>query len=510
MSLPGRALILARISDAEWVITSEGARVLDPEGVNSQVADLLDLAEDLRWTVGPADTHHVIENDVSAFRVRMVVMPDGHRERRPKRPRFWEALAMLNDGRADGALTVDLDRTARHPRDLESLIDVVELRKVPVVDLAGEIDLTTNEGRGNARNKVARANAASADTSRRVARKYKRYAANGRYLGGPRRFGFRTEGPAKGRYLVVEEEEAEIIRGMADQVLSGVSLRQVALDLRKRGIKTTKGVEWSSISVRTLLLNPAIAGLLTYRPAHPAGTPQTAQSRLYTDDQIIGPAPWSEIISEDDWRGVRAILLDPSRRSSPGSTPRHLLSMIATCGKTECGGFMAVSKNRRGQLCYRCKSCGGPRRLVAMVDAYVSMVITGILASPRAADLLPVSGLVPGDGADLRRERAALRQRLDEQARLHAEGIIDARQLAEGSKTLRTSLDAADRQLQAQDTRSPLAGIAGHPDAARVWESMSLGRKRAIIKRLADITFMPAAPGPEFDPTSIVITPRGV
>jgi hypothetical protein len=82
----------------------------------------------------------VIENDTSAYKVAPGDSPDGAmvqgtdgqwrpvRQRRPKRPQFWEVLRMLRDGRADGLLCVDADRgVGRHPRDLEDLIDVVEL-----------------------------------------------------------------------------------------------------------------------------------------------------------------------------------------------------------------------------------------------------------------------------------------------------------------------------------------------------------------------------------------------
>src|ERR1039458_2066784 len=46
----------------------------------------------------------------------------------------------------------------------------------------------------------------------------------------------------------------------------------------------------------------------------------------------------------------------------------------------------------------------------------------------------------PPDPLELRREAAALRERLDEQARLHAEGMIDGQQLAAGSASARAGL----------------------------------------------------------------------
>lgn len=60
--------------------------------------------------------------------------------RRPKRPKFWEVLRMLRDGRADGLLCVDADRgVGTHLRDLEDLIDVVELYGVQIWSMtAGE------------------------------------------------------------------------------------------------------------------------------------------------------------------------------------------------------------------------------------------------------------------------------------------------------------------------------------------------------------------------------------
>jgi hypothetical protein len=38
---------------------------------------------------------------------------------------------------------------------------------------------------------------------------------------------------------------------------------------------------------------------------------------------------------------------------------------------------------------------------------------------------------------------------------------------------------------------SPLAGIAGRPDAADVWADLDLGRKREIVKALVTVTLLP-------------------
>ncbi len=490
---PSCGLILARISRAEFVITPEGPRELDTEGVQSQVSDLLNLAADLGWTVGPPETHHIIENDVSAFNVRMVTLPagepwNGARQRRPRRPEFWRAIQMLYQGQADGALTVDLDRSTRHPRDLEDIIDAVELLGVPVVDLSGEIDLTSNAGRGRARNKVARANEASADTSRRVARKKRQHAHNGRYLGGPRRYGFETRGPAKGRYLVVLEAEADEICGMGAQILRGVSLRQVALDLRKRGVKTTTGKDWTAGGARRCLLNPAVAGLLTYRPAPPAGVPVTAKARLYSDDQIIGEAPWDPIIRREDWEEIRSILTDASRRSHSGAPPRWLVSYIATC--ENCHEFIAVA-NRKGVPTYRCRGCSRYERRADLVDKWVRARVVARLSQPDAVKLLP-QPVAPEDLKRAESERAQLAARKASVARMVAVGTMDEADFAEASVALREKLRELDKRIAGLRQLSPLDGIAGNADAGAVWDAMPLGLRRQVLRTCTEsITFGP-------------------
>jgi site-specific DNA recombinase len=58
--------------------------------------------------------------------------------------------------------------------------------------------------------------------------------------------------------------------------------------------------------------------------------------------------------------------------------------------------------------------------------------------------------------------------------------------------------------LAAASATSPLAGIAGRLDAAEVWEGLDLGRRRALLRALADVTLLPARRGRGFDPGSVV------
>jgi len=94
-----------------------------------------------------------------------------------------------------------------------------------------------------------------------------------------------------------------------------------------------------------------------------------------------------------------------------------------------------------------------------------------------------------------RRRAVTLRELLNEQARLHARGVIDAQQLAAGSTELRSELTAAESRLASVIRRDPPGGIAGRPDAAAIWENLDLGRQRALLAALCTVTLGPAIHG---------------
>ena len=249
---PRRTLLLARISSA---------RNGDERGVTDQLADMRVLARRLRWQPGPQASHEVVENDTSAFRRRVIELPDGSTGLRTVRPEFRRALAMLQSGEADGLLAYDLDRLARDPRDLEDLIDVVEAhpQRVPVESVTGSLRLANDADVSMARIMVSIANKSSRDTARRVSRARLRQAQAGSFGGGSRRYGYTPDG------MGLVPREAAVIRRCADALLAGASLRSVTRDLRQEGIPSVSGAAWSPESLRSVLLKPSVAGIAVHR-----------------------------------------------------------------------------------------------------------------------------------------------------------------------------------------------------------------------------------------------------
>jgi site-specific DNA recombinase len=281
---PIRAAIYTRISDSR-----EG----DAAGVTRQQEDCVCLAERLGWTVVGV----FVDNNKSAMH--------------GKRPEYDRLLAAVRAGAVDGILVYSSDRLYRRLSDLETLVDELSGLQVATVS-SGEVDLSTADGRLHARLLGGVNQHESEKKSERITRAAVQRAQAGRHGGGPRRLGYahtgtrpvtgldgqivqRPSGPLK-----IVQAEAKLIRKAYDQVLQGVSLRQIAIQWNQRDLKGPMGADISPLAVRSVLLRPMNCGLSTYK------------------DEIVGPSETPALVDQETWNAVRSVLLDPKRRTTRG------------------------------------------------------------------------------------------------------------------------------------------------------------------------------------------------
>lgn len=434
-------------------------------GVDRQREDCVQLAERLGWTVVATHT----DNDLSAYSGK-------------PRPGYKALLEDMAAGRIGGVLTWHTDRLHRSPIELEHYIEVAERMGVQTQTArAGIVDLSTPAGRLTARHLGSIARYESEHRSERVSRKREEIAASGGFLGGARPFGYTADG------MALEPDEAAAIVEGTRAVLRGRSLRSIAADWNARGLRTAKtGRPWATASVRDLLLRARNAGLLQYR------------------GQVVGPAAWPALVSEDEWRGVVAILTDPGRRNTPGNTPRWLGSGLYRCGV--CGGPMVVGTS--GQVRQPSYLCRAPNksgvkhvtRNAISLDEYVGMVLLETLKRPDLADLLhqPESGAA--DAPALRDELTAIVAQREAMARDQAAGRITYAQFSTMNDEATARQERLESQLARLTRTDPLAVAADADDPDEVWAAFDLEQRREVLRRLVVVTIEPAPHG---------MTPRG-
>lgn len=422
-------------------------------------------------------THVFKDNDISAFSGK-------------PRPAYQEMIERLANGEAKGIICWHPDRLYRRNRDLEPLIDFTDSHGIEILTVkAGDIDLTSRDGRTMARMVSVLATAEVERTTERILASERDRALRGQWRGGVVPYGYR-KGEKKATLEVVEED-ARAIRWVADQLLSGSILFRVARELNDRDmIKRRNGKPWNNTSVRGMLKAPAIAGLSVYK------------------GEIVGKAQWEPILDEDTWRAVNAILNEPSRRKHQGTERRWQGSGVYECGK--CGGFMRTQRQRPGadKWIYLCRECQSVARLQHLVDMVVDETIIAYFSQEE--NRLEVLSSQESEGesvADLMEERRVILARSAEAGLLFADGVISADAFRVSEARTREKVELLDRRLEAARKVSPVANmLLEEGDIAEKWGRMSADNRAGLIRRFMRVVIMPARRGNwKFDPSLIRI-----
>ena len=413
-------------------------------------------------------------------------------EFRTNRP-VWQQVIRdwLLTGQAQVLLVADVSRLTRNERDGLDLIDAARVSHASVVAPDDEwepkwllTDGGTDQEREALRDRINDARRYSADIAAKVKRGRRRWAGRS-YQGGRRPFGYQVqEGTAQHqRNLVQDPEEAQEVRQAAFDLLHGVSLAAVLRGLIGRGVVTVTGAQWSTRTIRDMLLSAAVVGKQIR-----AGEPVEA--------------PWEGILDQPTQDQLRDLLTDPARRTNKGGNlPKWLVSCFAQCGV--CGAELTVGGAGRGRSpAYVGRTCGHVRRNAEALDSLISDLIIARLEEPDAADLLQPPPALVVDGEALRAERATLRRQ---------RGALLA--VFEGDPQALAVIRAKDARLSQIETAltsssqpDPLEEFRGQP-ARTVWEGLSIARRRAVVQLLlAQVVVNRAASrGRVFDPDSITV-----
>lgn len=457
--MPDAAVIYARISQDR---AGEGL------GVKRQLADCRAEAKRRGWPV----VAEFVDDDLSAYSGK-------------HRPGYRAMLEAIHQREADAVLVWHVDRLHRRPIELEEFVNTcTEAGLSDLATVHGDLNLGNGDGLLIARLMAAVAANESDAKSRRSKRKMLELAQAGKPSGGGQRpFGFRTD------KVTLDRVEAAVIRDLAARLLSGEPLVSLTQWLHDNEIRTVTGKEWRTISVRTLLKSPRIAGLREHQ------------------GQVIGKAMWPAIISENDHIRIVALLTDPARRTNR-TARSYLLSGLCRCGR--CGAKMVTGQNR-GRRRYLCRSgadfggCGG-MTVDSPVEKLVAEAVLYRLDTPELAAAIEGRQRADKTSAALTESIAADAAQLAELAALYAARRITAPEWLAARKTIDARLTANRRRQAHQAGSTVIAGHIGNASALRrEWPEMTLGRQVAIVRALIDhITIRPGTPGARFiDPARV-------
>lgn len=386
-----------------------------------------------------------------------------------ERPAWNRVLDMIQAGEVDLVIAWHMDRMTRSMLDLEKLILLADEHGVGISTVTGDIDLTTDVGRMVARILAAVARAEVERKGARQKRANEQRARQGEFRStGFRAFGYTMQGE-------VVEKEAALIREAAEDVLNGAPLRSIVRrwkDLEIPTARSRKNMDgWTHNSVRSILLNPRVAGLATY------------------NGEVVGKGKWEPIISEETHVLLVATLTDPARSRGDktlGNKPRNLLSGIAVCG--ECG-WKVEAGSSSGRKVYKCSNPDGDH-ITTHRDEADSIV--------RSALALAVGSTTPGTltkprdkavPADLWSDRERINERLEKLTVSWTEGVINDRMFEAGSSSLQEQLDDVEARIEEAAHEPEDTNVRW--DEARNFLSLDLWGQRRVLEDLTEVRLWP-------------------
>jgi site-specific DNA recombinase len=408
------------------------------------------------------------DNDVSASSGR-------------ERPEYRKMIDAVKAGRIDTIVSWAPDRLARRPRDLEDILDLSEGRGITLATVSGDVDLSTPYGRAIARIFGAIARQEGEQKGARQVRANQQRAQSGKTNWSRRPFGYDRD--AQGAAVVVDDE-ADVIRWAAEEILNGATLASAVRELHAGGWTTSTGKPFTVTALRRVLLNPRHAGHATHR------------------GRVVGEGDWEPILEADVQDRLSAHLRDPARRTQTSTNRRYLMSGLLVCGV--CGATMFASPmGQKGAywMAYRCRTSHLSRRL-DLVDEFVTAVVVGRLSRPDASSLLTRGN---EDGEALRERSVKLRQQLDDLAGLLAEGVLTAAGVRKVSTRLRAELEDVDRERATLHSADAIGELVTADDVERCWDGLTLDAQRSAVELLLTATILPAGKGIRFDADQVRI-----
>lgn len=364
----------------------------------------------------------------------------------------------------DVLATWKLDRLARNTINLNRLFAwCIEHDKV-LVSCSEAIDLSTPVGRLIASVIGFLAEGELEAIRERTKASRAKLRELGRWGGGTPPYGYRPVKLDGGGWLLeVDDDAANVIRRIVQELLEGSSMNGIATRLNAEGIHTPTdrhrvnrglkpiGRKWQVTPIRQILRGRTLLGQLNY------------DGRTVRDDDGLPVKLADGLISISEWEQIQAILDGNSAvRKDARRSPKALLSGIAfcvACGKQLVSESNTSTRNKAGERrTYRYYACAD--RCSPMIRA-------------EELDELADETFLDKLGDRPARERVWVPGSDNTEAMSEALQAVDELTLAAGKATSETMKDRLQRQLAALD--KTIAELESQPIREARWELRETG-----------------------------------
>lgn len=205
----------------------------------------------------------------------------GYSAKNTSRPKFQEMMSRIRNNEFTHLVVYKIDRISRNLLDFAQMYEELQKHNCSFVSKVEQFDTSTAMGEAMTRIVLVFAELERKMTGERVTAIMFSRAEKGLWNGAPIPIGYKWSEEKK--YPVVDPEEAKVVRYIFDRYISLESALKVSYDLAANSVKTKRGGEWTSKTVRDVIRNPFYKG--TYRYNHKT---QTGTEKPLSEQIIIG------------------------------------------------------------------------------------------------------------------------------------------------------------------------------------------------------------------------------
>jgi site-specific DNA recombinase len=300
-----------------------------------------------------------------------------------ERPGFERLMKLAGQGLVDVILTEDLSRITRDFGDAGMIFKQLQFLGVPLIGVSDGIDTSSKQGKLSYQLKAVMNEVYLDDLRAKTIRGLDGRALAGFSTGGLP-FGYTSKpitdsyGKVTGHEILIDQEQAELVRRIYNLYLQGNSLDSIARKLNTEQVPPPRAKSrhrrkgWVAGTIHAFLRNEAYTGKWAYKKRQWFKVPGTNIRRprpRQASEVLHFDRPELRIIEPELWEAVQARLVAVAahykpknkidakgdgpllRRGFPGHPPTHALSGVLTCGV--CGAPMIITGGSSARY-YRC------------------------------------------------------------------------------------------------------------------------------------------------------------
>lgn len=298
------------------------------------------------------------------LRVYDIYIDDGYSGTNFDRPDFNRLLNDIESGKINMVITKDMSRLGRDYIGTGNLIEKYfpkhNIRYIAVTD---NIDTFLDSSNNDiAPFKAIMNDMYAKDISKKIKSSLKAKMKEGKWVGGRTPFGYDQDKNNK-NHLVINIEQARVVKRIFDMCLEGLSFFKIAKKLTNEGIKTPaqyysfewknnynlKYGHWNSKTIRDILTNRMYIGDMVQNRRSKVNYKVKKVVRNNSKDYIIVESTHEAIIDKDTFYEVQMRI--PKNKGRNEKKEIHLLDGLLYCG--DCGHRISIqARRKKDNRCY--------------------------------------------------------------------------------------------------------------------------------------------------------------